>query len=79
VGSDRFLTRFHAQTGAQLDQFELADAVTSALAVATDGTLYVITGGHRIVAIDGGAPLDPGAAWPTWRRDNRRTASVPRP
>jgi outer membrane protein assembly factor BamB len=79
VGSGRFLTRFHTQTGAQLDQVELADLVMSAPVVAPDGTLYVVTGGNRLVAIDGGAPLDSLAPWPTWRRDNRRTASVPRP
>lgn len=79
VGGGRFLTRLDAATGARLDQVEFADDLTSALAVAADGTLYAITGWNRLVAIDAGAPLDPNAPWPTWRRDNRRTSSVPRP
>jgi outer membrane protein assembly factor BamB len=79
VAAGRFLLHFEAATGVLIDQVELADWVTSAPAVAEDGTLYVMTGANRIVAIDGGAPLDPQAPWPTWRRDNRRTSSVPRP
>ena len=79
VGSGRFLIRFWTGTGEIVEQVELADQVSSGLAVAGDGTLYAVTGRNRIVAIVAGAPLDLAAPWPIWRRDNRRTSSVPRP
>jgi hypothetical protein len=76
VGSGRFLTHLRAATGERIAEVELADPVSSGLVVAPDGTLLVITGRNRIVAINAGAPLDPDAPWPIWRRDNRRTSSV---
>jgi outer membrane protein assembly factor BamB len=79
VGNGRFLTRLRAATGERMAEVELTAAVSSGLVVASDGTLYVIAGANRIVAIAGGAPLDPDAPWPVWRRDNRRTSSVNRP
>jgi outer membrane protein assembly factor BamB len=79
VGNGRFLTQLRAATGERMAQVELTAAVSSGLVVASDGTLYVIAGVNRIVAIAGGAPLDPDAPWPVWRRDNRRTSSVNRP
>lgn len=63
--------------GRLLETIELVTDAASALAVADDGTMYVMTYDGRLLALDGDSPLDPGSPWPTWRRDNRRTASVP--
>jgi outer membrane protein assembly factor BamB len=73
------LYRLATATGALVEVIEFASAVASPLAVDAAGTVYLITEGDRVFAIRGPAPLDPGAPWPVWRRDNRRTASVPRP
>jgi hypothetical protein len=55
----------------------MAPRLQSALAVAPDGTVHLVTGEGRVEAVKGTVPLDPNAPWPIWRRDNRRTASVP--
>jgi outer membrane protein assembly factor BamB len=79
VTKGRWLYRLSATTGALLETVELTEQVLSPLAVAPDGTLYLMTDRNVLLAIEGPAPLDPDAPWPIWRRDNRRTASVPRP
>lgn len=73
------LYRFAAATGDILDTIEFPTGVESALAVTGDGTIYVVIADGRLLALQGWAPLDPDAPWPIWRRDNARTASVPRP
>lgn len=73
------LYRFDRTSGTLLDTVEFPESVESALAVADDGTVYLVIADGRVLAINGWAPLDPDAPWPIWRRDNRRTASVPRP
>jgi outer membrane protein assembly factor BamB len=64
--------------GVLLETIELAAEASSGLAVDADGTLYLVTDDGRLLAIGGDAPLAPDSPWPIWRRDNRRTASVPR-
>jgi hypothetical protein len=74
-----YLYRLSASTGALVETLEFAFPITSALAVDEAGVVYVTEGVQRVVAVQGPAPLEPNAPWPIWRRDNRRTASVPRP
>lgn len=78
VAEGRFLVRFDQATGAPLDTVEFAADIEAGLAVGPDNTVYVVTGDARLTALEGWAPLDPTAPWAIWRRDNRRTASVPR-
>jgi outer membrane protein assembly factor BamB len=73
------LYRFAAATGDLLDTIEFPTGVESGLAVVADGTIYVVIADGRLLALQGWAPLQPDAPWPIWRRDNARTASVPRP
>jgi len=79
VAAGYYLHRLSRATGAVLTTVEFPSAIESGLAVGPDGTVYLVTGDGRLQAVRGDAPLDPEAPWATWRRDNRRTASVPRP
>jgi outer membrane protein assembly factor BamB len=78
VALGRYLYRLSAATGAVVETLEFAEPIGSALAVDGAGVVYLMTGNQRVMAVQGPAPLDPDAPWPIWRRDNRRTASVPR-
>jgi outer membrane protein assembly factor BamB len=71
------LYRLDAATGAVLNTIALPMDVASAPVVNPDGTILLLTNDHRLIALQGWAPLDPDAPWPTWRRDNRRTAALP--
>ena len=78
ISLEPFVYRLDAATGALVETIRLkGEFGGSPLAVADDGTLYVVNG-DRLIAIQGPAGLDASAPWPVWRRDNRRTASVPR-
>lgn len=79
VGAGRFLHRLASVSGTVLDSLEFPAKLQSGLAVADDATIYVVIGDGRLLALQGWAALDPDDPWPIWRRDNRRTASVPRP
>jgi outer membrane protein assembly factor BamB len=71
------LTRLDAATGAVLNTIAFPLDIASAPVVNPDGTIVLLTNDHRLIGLQGWAPLDPDAPWPTWRRDNRRTAALP--
>ncbi len=75
---DRNLWRLTAATGEVVDVIKFTTKIQSPLAVANDGTVYLITDDNRMFAVKHDAPLDPQSPWPIWRHDNRRTASVAR-
>jgi hypothetical protein len=70
------LYRLDSATGAVLHTTTFPVNIVSAVVVDGAGTIFLITSDHRLVAVQGWAPLDPNAPWPTWRRDNRRTAAL---
>lgn len=78
VATGTFLYRLDRAAGTVLETVQFPMPVQSALAVADDGTIYVVIADGRLLALQGWAPLEPDAPWPIWRRDNARTASVPR-
>jgi hypothetical protein len=78
VATGNYVYTLLRTNGAVVDTIEFPALVGSALAVGPTGTIYVVTGDKRLEALRGTVPLDPDAPWPIWRRDNRRTASVPR-
>jgi hypothetical protein len=77
VAAGYYLHTLSRATGAIISTIEFPTPIQSALAVAPNGTVYLVTGDGRLEAVKGTVPLDPNAPWPIWRRDNRRTASVP--
>jgi hypothetical protein len=77
VAPGNYLYTLRRTDGAVVDTIEFPAPIQSALAVAPNGTVYLVTGEGRLEAVKGTVPLDPDAPWPIWRRDNRRTASVP--
>jgi hypothetical protein len=77
VAAGHYLHTLSRATGAALGAIGFPALIASALAVGPTGTIYVVTGDKRLQAVKGTVPLDPNAPWPIWRRDNRRTASVP--
>jgi hypothetical protein len=79
VATGNYLHRLDRTTGTVLETVAFPADVQSGLAVAGDGTVYVVIADGRLLALSGWAPLDPDAPWPVWRRDNRRSASVPQP
>jgi outer membrane protein assembly factor BamB len=72
-----YLHTLSRATGTILKTIEFPVGIYSSLAVAPNGTVYLVTGDGRLEALRGTVPLDPNAPWPIWRRDDRRTASVP--
>jgi outer membrane protein assembly factor BamB len=79
VAAGNFLHRLARGSGTKLDSLAFPATVQSALAVTDDATIYLVIADGRLLALQGWAGLEADAPWPLWRRDNRRTASVPRP
>jgi outer membrane protein assembly factor BamB len=72
----RSLLVLDAATGNLRWEVPLAYDIGSSIGVAPNGLIYFATAEGRVMALRGDAPLDLAAPWPTWRADNRRTASV---
>ncbi len=77
VGVGYYLHTLSRATGAILKTIEFPLRIHSPFAVGPSGTVYLVTADGRLEAVRASVPLDPNAPWPIWRRDNRRTASVP--